>query len=82
MLMSMGFSANACKRALIQTKNDVEAASIWIMQNLDSADLNSPLPEEKEEGPVVNMELVGKVMQFGFDETQAKIALIQNVVML
>jgi uncharacterized UBP type Zn finger protein len=39
----MGFSENAAKRALIQSKDNLEAASNWIMENMDSPTINDPI---------------------------------------
>jgi uncharacterized UBP type Zn finger protein len=36
MLMAMGFSANAAKRGLIKYNDNLEAASNWIMENMDN----------------------------------------------
>lgn len=39
--MTMGFSCNACRRACLATFNGgVEAASNWLMEHLDDANLN------------------------------------------
>jgi uncharacterized UBP type Zn finger protein len=74
----MGFTPNAAKRALIHTKDNLEAATMWIMENMDSPNLNDPL-EEDSSATGFNTELIAKIMDLGFDETQAKTALIQNV---
>lgn len=78
-LMEMGFSVNAAKRALIQTKDNLEGATMWIMENMDSPTLNDPIPEESSCSSGANPDLIPKITELGFDETQAKIALIQNV---
>lgn len=74
----MGFTPNAAKRALIQTKDNLEAATMWIMENMDNPNINDPV-EEESSAAGFNAELIAKIMDLGFDETQAKIALIQNV---
>ena len=42
MLQSMGYSRNACIRALIATKDNAEAACNWIFENMDK-NLDAPL---------------------------------------
>ena len=80
MLTGMGFSDNAAKRALIEKKDDVEAASNWLMENIDNPAINLPLEEDKEEGAgAVDPGLIAAVMDLGFDDRQAKIALLKNV---
>lgn len=37
LLMAMGFSGNAAKRALGKHKDNIEAASNWIMENMDNS---------------------------------------------
>jgi uncharacterized UBP type Zn finger protein len=46
MLVGMGFSENAAKRALIQAKDNLEAASNWIMENMDNYEINKAIEEE------------------------------------
>ena len=42
-LMEMGFSLDACKRALYSTSNSgVEAATNWIMEHMTDPDFNDP----------------------------------------
>lgn len=44
-LVSMGFSENGCRRAAVATRNaDPEAAMNWILEHMDDADFNDPLP--------------------------------------
>lgn len=43
MLVAMGFTANAAKRALIKYDDNLEAASNWIMENMDNFEINKPL---------------------------------------
>lgn len=43
MLVAMGFTANAAKRALIKYQDNLEAASNWIMENMDNYEINKPL---------------------------------------
>lgn len=49
-LVNMGFSENAAKRALIETKDNLEAATNWIMENMDNFAINDPIEEPKAEG--------------------------------
>ena len=77
--MDFGNTRNASIRALIENNGNVEAACNWIFENMDK-DLNAPIEEDKEEGGVaVDQEAVAQVMEMGFEETQAKVALIKNV---
>lgn len=46
----MGFSENAAKRALIETKDNLEAATNWIMENMDNYAINDPIEEPKSGG--------------------------------
>lgn len=41
-LTSMGFGENGCKRAILATGGDVEAASNWIFEHMGDADFNDP----------------------------------------
>lgn len=43
MLTMMGFNVNAAKRALIKYNDNLEAASNWIMENMDNYEINKPL---------------------------------------
>ena len=44
-LVSMGFSENGCRRAAVATSNtDADAAMNWILEHMDDADFNDPLP--------------------------------------
>ena len=47
--MGMGFSANAAKRALIQSKDNLEGALNWIMEKMGDDSINAPLEEEAED---------------------------------
>lgn len=80
MLAAMGFTANAAKRGLIKYKNDLEAASNWIMENMDNYEINLPLEEEsKPKAPSFSQDAVNQIMDFGFSPEQAKVALLKNV---
>jgi uncharacterized UBP type Zn finger protein len=39
----MGFTANAAKRALIKNKDNLEAATNWIMENMGDDSINAPI---------------------------------------
>jgi len=44
-LLSMGFSENSCKRAAVGVQNSsYDAAANWLMEHLEDADINDPLP--------------------------------------
>ena len=56
MLEGMGYSRNASIRALKATKDNIEAAINWIMDNFDN-NIDAPLEEEKssnQSGPKVD----------------------------
>lgn len=77
----MGYSRNAGIRALIAAKDNVEVAINWIMDNFDN-DLDAPLVEEKVGGGgVIHVDLdsMAQIQELGFDDLQARIALIKNV---
>ncbi|CAK5047548.1 unnamed protein product [Meloidogyne enterolobii] len=51
-LMDMGFTENASIKASIHTKNaGLESAANWILQHMDDADLNEPLPSQSIGAP-------------------------------
>ncbi|RMX64099.1 hypothetical protein DD238_006908 [Peronospora effusa] len=82
-LVSMGFSENCCKRAVIATGNsNAEAAMEWILNHMEDPDFNdSPTPASSAptaEGESVNVELVSNLMAMGFTEPHAKCALQQT----
>lgn len=81
MLQGMGYSKNASIRALKATKDNIEAAINWIMDNFDN-NIDAPLEEEKasNEGPKVDENSILQILEMGFDDLQARIALIQNVI--
>jgi uncharacterized UBP type Zn finger protein len=81
MLEGMGYSRNASIRALKATKDNIEAAINWIMDNFDN-NIDAPLEEEKsnnQSGPEVDENSILQIQEMGFDDLQARIALIQNV---
>jgi uncharacterized UBP type Zn finger protein len=81
MLQGMGYSKNASIRALKATKDNIEAAINWIMDNFDN-NIDAPLEEENasNEGPKVDENSILQILEMGFDDLQARIALIQNVI--
>lgn len=80
MLVAMGFTANASKRALIKYQDNLEAASNWIMENMDNYEINKPFEEEQAPmAPSFNQEAVNQILDFGFSLEQAQVALLKNV---
>ena len=85
LLMTMGFTMDACKRACYKTNNSgIEAASNWLMEHLDDVDLNTPFePPSTNSGrnsatanqPQVSEESIALVMSMGFSSEQATKAL-------
>lgn len=49
-LSSMGFSENRCKRALLETGNNVENALNMIMSTMDDLSLDAPIEPKKKIG--------------------------------
>ena len=81
MLEGMGYSRNASIRALKATKDNIEAAINWIMDNFDN-NIDAQLEKEKsnnQSGPKVDENSILQIQEMGFDDLQARIALIQNV---
>jgi ubiquitin carboxyl-terminal hydrolase 5/13 len=84
MLQGMGFSENACKRALRAVQNaGLEQASDWLMGHMDDADFNDPLPElaaaaasaAAAHAPAFDAEAVSLITAMGFSDALAKKAL-------
>lgn len=75
----MGYTRNAAIRALTAQKDNAEAAIMWIMENMDNPSLNDPIEEESSSGPSVDAGALAQVIEMGFEEFQAKIALIKHV---
>ncbi|VDD79527.1 unnamed protein product [Mesocestoides corti] len=65
-LMTMGFSRNACVRACLATSS-VEAASNWLMEHLDDADLNDPINVTSTEpaSVTVNEDSLNMMLEMG-----------------
>ncbi len=83
MLVAMGFTANAAKRALGKYQDNLEAASNWIMENMDNYEINKPLDEEKPQtAPSFNQDALNQILEFGFSLEQAQVALLKNVLPL
>lgn len=79
-LMSMGFGANGCKKACIETKNaGVEAATEWVMAHMGDDDFNdppkAPAPAGGDGAAAVDPSAVAMLSGLGFTERQAKAAL-------
>eukprot|EP00478_Filoreta_tenera_P001431 GABV01001455.1.p2 GENE.GABV01001455.1~~GABV01001455.1.p2 ORF type:complete len:180 (-),score=63.48 GABV01001455.1:28-567(-) len=81
-LQPMGFSENACKRAAVAVDNaSVDAAMNWLLQHLEDADINDPLPAPgapaggSSGGPAINPEHVMLLQAMGFSEAHVKRAL-------
>lgn len=81
MLEGMGYSRNASIRALQATKDNIEGAINWIMDNFGN-NIDGPLEEEKSsnQGTQVDENSILQIQEMGFDDLQARIALIQNVI--
>ncbi|CAD7697819.1 unnamed protein product [Ostreobium quekettii] len=80
-LVSMGFSENACKRAVLQNNNGgVEACTEWILNHMDDPDLNEPLPEERSTQRAAEplQESIQMLSSMGFDAQSAKAALLST----
>ena len=86
MLECMGYNKNASIRALIACKNDIEGAINWIMDNMDK-NIEAPITQENKKqsqesgtvGPKFDLSSVLQIQEMGFEDYQAKIALIKNV---
>lgn len=67
-LVNMGFSENAAKRALIHSKDNLEGATNWIMENMDNYAINDPIEEPKNEGKAsIDPAAMSQIMELGFD---------------
>ena len=76
-LTEMGFHPNAARRAVILTGNlGSEAATNWIMQHMDDANLNDPMEESGDQGTFTpDDDAVKSIEGMGFTAEQAKKAL-------
>lgn len=83
-LMSMGFSENGCRRALIATRtNDAEVAMNWVFEHMEDPDFNEPpvtAPAATNTAtsalPPVNEESVQMLTAMGYNTEQCTAALI------
>jgi ubiquitin carboxyl-terminal hydrolase 5/13 len=84
-LSSMGFSVEACTRAVRAVASaGVEQASAWLFSHLDDADLNDPLPDEaapaaatsaSSSAPACDPAAVEQLASMGFDDARVRHAL-------
>lgn len=79
-LMDMGFSIDACKKAVYFSKNQgVEAATNWIMLHMTDPDINSPFvvpgTESTKKDFLPNEEGLAMIISMGFSVSQATKAL-------
>jgi ubiquitin carboxyl-terminal hydrolase 5/13 len=85
-LVSMGFSENGCRRAAraVGRNADAEVAMNWILEHMDDANFNDPVPPLAAEipaavssttGPAYDPSTVETLMSFGFPEDRVKRAL-------
>jgi ubiquitin carboxyl-terminal hydrolase 5/13 len=80
MLTSMGFPEIRCVKALKATGNtDVEAASNWLFEHMEDADIDEPLPEESSASSAGNLTIdpaqIEDLGAMGFSAPQARQAL-------
>ena len=75
----MGFSVNASKRALMENKDSLEGATNWIMERMGDPAIEMPVEEESAGSKGPDAASVNALLDFGFDSTQAKVALLKNV---
>eukprot|EP00668_Euglena_longa_P000714 GGOE01000863.1.p1 GENE.GGOE01000863.1~~GGOE01000863.1.p1 ORF type:complete len:816 (+),score=202.42 GGOE01000863.1:65-2449(+) len=76
MVMSMGFSQNAGKRAALATSNrSAEEAVNWVLSHMEDADLNDPVESNPTTGAAVDQAQVATLQEMGFTAQQATVAL-------
>lgn len=78
-LMDMGFTKNACTRAVLAVKNSgIEEASTWLFNHIEDLDVNNPI-EEIESQNVSHSSFdemaVVQICSMGFSEDRVKYAL-------
>ncbi len=85
LLMSMGFTPNAAKRAAIATKNNADQAAEWLMNHMDDADINDPIipkssssSSSKSNEKKVDPAALEMLTAMGFDAKSAEFALKQS----
>eukprot|EP00894_Picocystis_sp_ML_P003603 jgi/Pico_ML_1/54120/g4541.t1 len=76
-LVSMGFSENGSKRAVLATgNNSVEASMEWVLAHMGDSDFNDPPTSSVvPQRPEANPEAVGMLTSMGFTVEQASAAL-------
>lgn len=80
-LVAMGFSENGAKRAAVATCNaNTEACMEWVLNHMEDADFNDPLPDStRNDGASatvhVSDESVVMLTSMGFTQEQARVAL-------
>lgn len=53
------------------------------MENMDNYEINLPLEEvKKSSAQTFNQDDINQILDFGFSEEQAKIALVKNVILM
>eukprot|EP00301_Raphidiophrys_heterophryoidea_P003463 c11563_g1_i1.p1 GENE.c11563_g1_i1~~c11563_g1_i1.p1 ORF type:complete len:840 (+),score=204.41 c11563_g1_i1:24-2522(+) len=84
-LVSMGFSENGCKRAVLATKNaGAEPAMDWILSHMEDADFNDPLPTTTPaaghvaQAPPASEEDIAMLCSMGFSQAKAIQALART----
>lgn len=83
-LEGMGFGRNACIRAALAVDNaSADAAAAWLFAHMEDADINDPIPEEREEATNTQSdeppaEAVESLTVMGFDVKRCKYALKQT----
>lgn len=57
-LVSMGFSVEGCKKALISTRNnDIEAAMNWVFEHQSDPDFDKPYQATTKSTPIVRLKI-------------------------
>ncbi|CAF1472506.1 unnamed protein product [Adineta ricciae] len=76
-LVEMGFSLDACKKALIHTgNNNIEAASNWLFEHQADADFDQPYKlSDVASSPILDEESISLVMSMNFSRSHAERAL-------
>lgn len=81
-LLTMGFSENRCRRALINTGNaGAEAAMEWLFAHMDDPGIDDPLPEDGAAATTAGATQadIDMLKDMGFSESHAKRALKETV---
>nr|CCA21701.1 ubiquitin carboxylterminal hydrolase putative [Albugo laibachii Nc14]CCA21876.1 ubiquitin carboxylterminal hydrolase putative [Albugo laibachii Nc14] len=77
-LVSMGFSENGCKKAVIATSNgSAEAAMEWILTHMEDDNFNDDMTmtTQGHKDEEISVEHLGTLTSLGFSENQADVAL-------